>query len=321
MLAKLKFSHCGPSGRWARPAAAAMAVAAALAVGAPAFGAFPGKAGNITFVQLKSGERTIQDRRPDGSTDLVAFGKNGGFLDPSWSPSGRFLAFGVHGANFSRIAIVREGGALEQLVPQPQVDSGRVRDSEPAWAPKGYKVAFTRYVESGPKSVPVNEARAASLAVPNLYTWTPKGTRQLTSKGGNEAAWSVRNHIVFVRSGDLHRMRSNGKAVKRLTKSGGSAPNWSPKGSSIVFVRKGELNRMRGDGKHLKKLTSAGGHDPVWSTDGKRIIYGDGGRIYSIPSTGGKRSLLVSVSGGTAASPDEQPLPETPGSGDGIFIR
>jgi Tol biopolymer transport system component len=56
--------------------------------------------------------------------------------------------------------------------------------------------------------------------------------------------------------------RANGKHAKRLTRTGGSDPAWSPDGKLIAFVRSGWIWTMRPSGHGLKRIVR--GTQPSW---------------------------------------------------------
>jgi WD40 repeat protein len=121
----------------------------ALVVPAAAEAAFPGKNGRIAFTaQVRDRGETVSSRietvLPSGRGRRVLGTCPGDQscldTDPSWSPSGRLLAF-VQGPG--RLAVVRsDGTGLRQL---PQFTEN---DGEPAWSPNGRRLAF---IGDGPR--------------------------------------------------------------------------------------------------------------------------------------------------------------------------
>lgn len=123
--------------------------------------------------------------------------------------------------------------------------------------------------------------------------------------------------IVFSYKGDLYKVNASGGEATVLTLSEGHdfMPVWSPDGKSIAFAsdRYGnyDVYIMSAEGGAAKRLTyySAGDYPYCFSPDGSQIYYGSsrvdintsvvfpsGGlpELYSVPSIGGKESMLNS---------------------------
>jgi Tol biopolymer transport system component/C-terminal processing protease CtpA/Prc len=123
--------------------------------------------------------------------------------------------------------------------------------------------------------------------------------------------------IVFSYKGDLYKVDANGGTATVLTLSEGHdfMPVWSPDSKSIAFSsdRYGnyDVYIMSAEGGAAKRLTyySAGDYPYCFSPDGSQIYFGSsrvdintsvvfpsGGlpELYSVPSTGGKESMLNS---------------------------
>jgi hypothetical protein len=102
---------------------------------------------------------------------------------PSWSPSGRLLAFGQDG----RLAIMRaDGTGLHQL---PQLTDG---DSTPAWSPDGRRLVFS--------------GRGSCLYCWSLETVRTDGTglRRVADFAADWPAWSVKGSIAFLNNDDQY---------------------------------------------------------------------------------------------------------------------
>src|SRR5437879_3228133 len=73
-------------------------------------------------------------------------------------------------------------------------------------------------------------------------------------------------------------MSSDGSRVARVTKHGGSQPDWSPTGNQIVYVRNnGRIATINASGRHDRALGCFGRDwveaSPVWSPSGKTIAF------------------------------------------------
>jgi Tol biopolymer transport system component len=300
---------------------AAVAGVLVLALASPGHAAFPGKNGRIAFTveprergeAISSTIETVlpsgRGRRPLGtcpSRDCAHF-------FPSWSPSGRRLAFGVRRTGpVDRFAIVRANGTGFREVPQLV---GRY--PSPAWAPSGRRLLFPG--EDG------------------LFTARTDGTRvrRVTSKRADfDSAWSETGIIAFANDDDvfnapfvddgLYTVAPDGTRLRRLVRdrfnaSSPATPDWSPHGSKIAFgyVERDEYQVHVADaatGAH-RALTTNGGGEPAWSPDGRFLAFIRDGDLYVMRSNGrGKRRIL---DGGQTesgqeihlGSPSWQPLP------------
>src|SRR6266566_8091356 len=112
----------------------------------------------------------------------------------------------------------------------------------------------------------------------------------------------------------LYVVRTNGCAVRRLSRSIAGNPSWSPDGSWIAFDTsgEGEILKVHPDGTALTRIVGARGADydssPAWSPDGKRIAfvhYHRGrGQLWTVNEDGsGARELHADV-----RSSDELPV-------------
>lgn len=113
-----------------------------------------------------------------------------------------------------------------------------------------------------------------------LYGSTHLGSKECPpvpdrAKYGNKYIWPI--YADF----DIFKADTNGRIVKRLTKTKGydAEATISPKGDKIVFtsMRNGDLDLYTMDlnGKHVKRITSSLGYDGgAWfSPDGKKILW------------------------------------------------
>jgi hypothetical protein len=167
--------------------------------------------------------------------------------DPAYSANGTKLAFGQDG----RLAIAGPTG--DSIVRLPALTES---DEDPAWSPRGDRVAFTGK-QRGQQNVYVVHADGTGL-------------RQLTSHGGAFPAWSGRGVIAYVAQGVIYRLDARGHRT-RLAR--GSEPDWSPSGRSIAYSYKGRVYTLavrRGAHRELVARRATG---PVFSPNGKSIAF------------------------------------------------
>ena len=286
----------------------------------PALAAFPGKNGRIAFT-IQPRERgeatssTIATILPSGrGRRVLGTCPAGGCLElfPSWSPSGRRLAFSLREAGVSAgLAIVRgDGTRLRRL---PQLTGA---DAGPAWAPSGRHLAF-----QGDRG---------------LFTVRTDGTRlrRVTSKQPtSRPAWSQRGIIAFANDDapggpklddGIYTVRPDGSRLRRLVRdsfnaSSPASPDWSPHGTKVAFsfLEGTDPDIHVADattGRH-QRLTTRGGTEPAWSPDGRFIAFIRSRDLWVMRSDG-SRERLVLEGGMTDAgqeiyltSPSWQPLP------------
>jgi len=198
----------------------------------------------------------------------------------------------------SRVTITTVGTAedvsrelLEGAPDDGEVTQFPIADAaDPAWAPSGLRLAFTRRVDGRrqifltsrdepPKQLLVDPAEAFDPA------WSPTGEK-----------------LAFTSTRDGHReiyvVDVNGANLQRLTPGADSRnPDWSPDGGRIAFesTRAGgtDIWTMRPDGTDALRITARSGPDraPDWRPDGTQIAFS--GR------TRGRESILVVDPGGT----------------------
>ncbi len=218
--------------------------------------------------------------------------------DPTWSPSGKAVAFlrSPFGSD----------GATVVAYPGGRIDSARSIGAEPAWSPDGEHFASATQRVS---------ARCCGATETDIYTWTLAGSleRRLTFQGGRSPRWSVRGVIVFARRGrrpdadlgypitELYTVRSSGGKARRITFGGGDSPDWSPDGRRLVAVRR-YFGRGRPQEEEIviinprtgkvRRLTYKCGILPVWSPDGKRIAFVRDQRIISLRLRDGAKQVF-----------------------------
>ena len=192
---------------------------------------------------------------------------------PAWSPSGSWIAFVRQrpldregDAAFDLYVIRPDGSELRRLA---SLGSGLAAPDStlPDWAPDGSQIAFAdahgdiRVVApDGRNAARLTDVRAFD-AVPS---WSPNGKR-----------------IAFLRNGDLHVMRADGAAIRRLTREPFlddfenfvSRPSWSPDGTRIaVAIDRFLVVRVDGRGSRVIVKHARGG-DPAWSPRGGAIAF------------------------------------------------
>jgi Tol biopolymer transport system component len=254
----------------------------ALVSASPAVATFPGRNGAIAFAQRTGTgdsepqfvERTRLVTNPPGRVDarilleceLTDGVPSGGdctgtsYDTPSYSPDGGTLVFDAG----ERLGVIdADGGGGVSLLGAVTADDG-----SPAFSPGGGRIAFTGTNDRGTTDIYVRRVDGG-------------GARLIVHDAG-EPAWSSRDRIAYVRSGNIYTAGPAGGRRRFVTS--GISPDWSPNGRRLVLVRPlpqlvfdGPTGRMfivRAGGRGLQRL---GRRDdashPVWSPDGRWVAF------------------------------------------------
>jgi Tol biopolymer transport system component len=204
------------------------------------------------------------------------------YRSPSWSPSGRRLAFD---AGRSLALMNADGTGFRLLAP---FTSG---DGEPAWSRSGRQLALTGN---------------GGIWVADPAT---RGRRRIVRRGSGPD-WSSRNLIAFERGGSVFSVKPNGRGAKRIVR--GRDPGWAPSGRSLVLARRGGIYTVRADGKKLRRIVRCSRCSaPVLSPSGRLVAYEQAGvRVAQVKDGQRTATLIEDVSSSTdgvdASSPSWQ---------------
>jgi Tol biopolymer transport system component len=266
---------------------------AVLAVASPTQATFPGRNGEIAYLDVWGSDVEISTDLyrvcPSGSHDRKLLSGGAWDMDSAaFSPNGRWLAADGHiGYNDdSHISVGAVTGKRLRRVSRPP---RRASDTAPVWSPKGGAIAFTRTRYDWDYDI-------RSTAV-RIYS---DGHGRFLARGFGPA-WSVRDRIAFMR-GDPDELSTQQIYVasvkhgtaRRLT--AGYAPEWSPDGRRLVLTRRVEgqtgpngepaveIAVISADGTGLRGL--ANGEGASWSPDGRQIalVTPDGYAAVTAPS-------------------------------------
>jgi Tol biopolymer transport system component len=266
-----------------RLAAAVTVLIALVAFAAPAQATFPGRNGGIAFAQhTASGDpdpvisehwrllvalppfsrertRTLLDCQttdgvPSGG-DCIATNPR----SPSYSRNGEKIVFDAG----ERLAIIDADGGAAALQPAATEDDG-----DPCFSPDGKRIAFTG----------VNDHGGADLYVRTRAS----GATRLIIQDAGAPAWSSRNRLAYVRSGNVYTANPNGGDRRWVTS--GVSPDWSPHASRLALVRPlpsltfdaplGRMYTVAASGRDLRRVgRSTNTSHPVWSPDGRWLAY------------------------------------------------
>ena len=224
----------------------------------------------IAFVSNRSaGELDIYLMNADGSNvKLLTTGS--GIREPvvpSWSASGRYLAYESCPEDTCHIVILSDDGTRRvRLISHD--------DFMPNWSPDGTQIAFTSSRDGNWEIYMMdvdgsNQTRLTeNPAVDAQPVWSPDGSRLafISNRNGNA---------------DIYVMNANGGGETRLTSDPAydTFPTWSPDGATIAFQSNKEgasgIYQMDADGTDVRQLVGGDHPDmnPSWSPDGTLILF------------------------------------------------
>ena len=255
-------------------------VVAAIGVCAPpAWGAFPGRDGELV-VTIGNGLELVAPATGAARSicaDVVLCGHP---AQPTFSPNGQAIAF-VDRTSGRPVVIAADGSCLWCLLGSRLT---ALTGSGPVFAASGQAVTVVR---NGLWSVSLTGGRA----------------RRVIAGPVNAAVWSSRGLVGLVRAGWVWVGRPGRGRFRRVAR--GRSPSFSPNGGSIAFARDGYVWVVRvRDGAERRLVRGAA---PAWSPTGRRIAYiGSAGAVEIVAAQGGRSSHVGSVDG-TAL--DWQPVP------------
>jgi hypothetical protein len=259
----------------------ALALVALAAFAPPAHATFSGRNGAVAFAQRTTTGDSVDPpvehtrlatRHVFGTRDrilldcqLTGGNPSGGnctgtsYRSPSYSRDGERIVFDAG----ERIGVMAADGSGLSLLPAATPDDGN-----PALAPDGRRIVFTG----------TNDRGTTDLYVRRL----DGGAAQLIVNDAGEPAWSSRDVIAYVRSGNVYVARSGGGHRRFVTS--GVSPDWSPDGRRLLLVRPlarltfdapiGRMYVVGAHGEGLRRIgPSADASHPVWSPEGNWIAY------------------------------------------------
>jgi Tol biopolymer transport system component len=290
-------------------ALAALTVAAAVLLAAPASATFPGRHGLIAFAADAGSGSQIYTVKPNGKQLRQVTRLDGDAVNPDWSPDGRTIAFELATAAGVTVDLMRpDGTGLRTLTPPTACCSG-----DPSFTPDGKRLVFARFdPASNDEAVwRMNLDGSGQVRVVGLPTGSidpnvsPSG-RTLTFRSSDGLPGD---------NGALFRSASDGSGVTRVTPFAfvSIKHDWAPNGRRIVYsdgADTGDPNvstniaTIAPDGTHLRHLTNYQGgavsaFAGSYSPDGRSIVLRleDHGSfaLYTMRTDGSHLKLMIAL--------------------------
>jgi hypothetical protein len=256
-----------------------VAVAVMGVCASPAWGAFPGRDGDLV-VATGGGLELVAPATGAARPICTSVVLCGHPAQPRFSPNGRAIAF-VDATSHRPVVVAADGSCLWCLVGAPLTT---VSGNEPAFTPGGQGVTVAR-----------NGVWSVSL--------TGGGARRLVTGPVGSAVWSSRGLVALVRGGWIWVGRPGHGKLRRLAR--GRSPSFSPDGARLAFARDGYVWIVPVAGGAKRRLVR--GRAPAWSPNGRQIAYIAAGGVVAVIAVRGGRARKVGSVRGTAL--DWQPIP------------
>jgi Tol biopolymer transport system component len=244
----------------------------------------------------------------------LTLGIDGLGIDIDWAPDGKRLAF--VGPLLGREFVgPLAGGAIRTITVDGRQHRRLTRheyNRDPAWAPDGRVIAFTRRLsrDGGEQLYLARSAggrlRPLALRHSCCPSWSPDGSRLVFI--GRPRPNSDRTALYVI--------RRDGSRERRITASypperAFRSPEWSPRGTQILFVRSTapgqySVGLARPDGR-IRYLGR--GHEAEWSPNGRAIAFTDNcadgaSAVFVMNANGsGRRPISPCSPGSLAAHP------------------
>ena len=293
-------------------ASACLVIPGALALGEPAFAAYPGANGKIAYESDDGDDFEIFVMNADGSgqTNITTDSPPDPVpdFDPTWSPDGQKIAFAREAEGHMNIMVMNANGSDFNLTPGPELTGQANGGIQPTWSPDGTKIAWNHSGDIWVMDAASGTGKVRLEFGAGLETWpawSPDGTQ-----------------IAFTRSANIWVGDAGGDPTPTLlTTMGGSevSPNWSPDGSRITFGGPvGDIWVMNANGSGQTNLTTGldeSGALSAWSPDNTRLVFdstgfepaNDGYDIFTMnPDGTAETQLTTGTANGT--DPDWQPV-------------
>jgi TolB protein len=212
----------------------------------------------VAWRSIRNGNEEIRVARVDGSGVRNLTQSPAMDYAPAWSPDGRKIVFASTRGNNAvpHIWVMNADGS------KPHVLTRVLSGEYPAWS-RGNRIAFAT---NEPVRQDGFDIAVADTDGRHVHRLSRNDVYEMGPAWSRDGKWLA----FYAGNGgrnDIYMMRGDGSDRRRLTRSGGEMPSWSPDGRYLVYAAPGGLVVIRPDGPELARLVTGvtGGNFASWS--------------------------------------------------------
>ena len=267
----------GHIGRVRRLLAVAVVFVVAGLFAGQASAAYPGRNGQISFINDSSGSPQVGRVNPDGSdrVDLTHTSTKHESDWAAWSPNGREIVFDSNRTGVFQVYTMHADGSDIDKVTHMRGFTG-----EPSWSPDGRRIVFAH----SPTGNPPFNVYTIGADGGHVQRVTHSAVDEEVPKYSPDGRWIVFSTFPETAAPALYLVRADGSHRHRLTPLRLHAfdSDWSPDGRRIVSgtnadAGDGVVFTIRRDGSDVRMLTGGPkGQNDVYATyspDGRKIAF------------------------------------------------
>ena len=246
------------------------------------------RAGWLVYTEKQLGDSSIVIARPDGSEKKTVFESGGHGLDiskvkmglagafqPSWSPDGEWIAFGLGYWFFLRAhetaalwRVRRDGTGAEQLT------DGTLHSGFPSYSADGKELVFSVWgeKEKGLRilDLETRQTRVLTTGLDNLPGWSPDGKRIVFTRKGEDGNFDI--YTIQPDGGGLFRCTTHKSSDGHAVWTADGRIMWSGSQHGFrdeaalydqTFQQYGQIYIMNADGSDKRILTDSKWEDSM----------------------------------------------------------